>query len=162
MSFPRILIVLLATLAVGVGLAACGGDDNSASTTAAPTSKAASSTTKAAAATTKPAAAATSPAASGAAGDVVKVTAKDFQFDPAAVQAPANKQVTFQLTNSGSATHTLTVYEDAAYTKKVAGASVQASGGKQGEFNVTFPNAGDFYFRCEIHPSQMHGQIKVS
>jgi len=161
MSFPRILIVLLATVAVGVGLAACGGDDNTSSTTAAPTSKPASATTKPAAATS-PAAAATSPAASGAAGDVVKVTAKDFEFDPAAVDAPASKQVTFQLTNAGSATHTLTVYEDDAFTKKVSGASVQASGGKEGEFTVTFPNAGDFYFRCEIHPSRMHGEIKVS
>jgi plastocyanin len=161
MSFPRILIVLLATVAVGVGLAACGGDDNSPSTTAAPTSKAASATTKPAG-SSSPAAAATSPAASGAAGDVVKVTAKDFEFDPAAVEAPANKQVTFQLTNSGSATHTLTIYQDDAYTKPVTGASVQASSGKQGEFTVTFPNAGDFYFRCEIHPSRMHGEIKVS
>ncbi len=149
MSFPRILLVLLAALTVSVGLAACGGDDNesnSSAKTAAPTSKAT---------------AATSPAASGAAGEVIKVTAKDFEFDPADVDAPANKQVTFQLTNSGSATHTLTVYEDDAYTKPVSGASVQASGGKQGEFNVTFPKTGDFYFRCEIHPSRMKGEIKV-
>ncbi len=148
MSLFRLVLVLFAGAAVSVGLVACGDDDDDAGDGTA------------AATTAAPDGGGTSPAASGAAGDVVKVTAKDFAFDPADVDAPANNEVTFQLTNSDSATHTLTVYEDDAYTKKVSGASVQVSGGKEGEFNVTFPKTGEFYFRCDIHP-QMQGEIKV-
>ena len=150
MFSPRILIVLFAAMAVSVGLVACGGDDNEST-----------SASTAPARTTAPAAGATTPASSGAAGEVLKVTAADFKFDPADVDAPLGKAVTIQLTNTGQAPHTLTVYSDDAHTKKVAGAEARAAAGQKGEFTVTFDKAGDYYFRCEVHPTKMTGEIKV-
>ncbi|HET8944368.1 MAG TPA: cupredoxin domain-containing protein [Dehalococcoidia bacterium] len=160
----RVILALFSVLAIGVGLVACGDDDNGSNNPPAATSKPAGATTKPAAATTKPAAATTNPAGAttNPAAEVIKVTARDFSFDPGDFNAPLNKEATIELTNSGNAAHTLTVYEDDAHTKKLAGASVQVSAGNTGEFNVTFTKAGDYYFRCEFHPTQMTGEIKVS
>ena len=159
----RVILALFTALAIGVGLVACGDDDNGSSNPPAATSKPAA-TTKAAGATTKPAGATTKPAGATTkpAAEVIKVTAKDFSFTPGDLNAPLNKEATIELTNSGNVAHTLTVYEDDAHTKKLSGASVQVSAGKTGEFNVTFTKAGDYYFRCEFHPTQMTGEVKVS
>ena len=159
MVSPRILIVLFAAMVVSVGLVACGGDDNSSATA----TKAPAATTARAAggsATPKAVAGSTTPASAAAA--VLKVTASDFKFEPTSVDAPVGKEVTMQLTNTGSAPHTLTVYSDDAHTKKVAGAEARASSGQKAEFKVTFDKAGEYYFRCEIHPTKMSGEIKVN
>lgn len=145
----RILIVLFAAMAVSVGLVACGGGDNEST-----------SATTAPARTTAPAGVATTPASTGAA-EVLKVTAADFKFEPSDVDAPLGKEVTFQLTNTGSTTHTLTVYSDEAHTQRVTGAEARAAAGQKAEFTVTFDKAGNYFFRCEIHPTQMKGEIKV-
>jgi len=56
----------------------------------------------------------------------------------------------------------MTVYADDKYADKVQGADTGTiSAGKNGQFTVTFDKAGDFFFRCEIHPTQMKGQIAV-
>ena len=93
----------------------------------------------------------------------VNVTAADFSFEPAAVEVASGSEVTFNLQNDGSAPHTLTLYSDADFTTPIDGASTgNVSGGGSDSFTVTFDEAGGFFFRCEIHPGQMQGEITVS
>jgi len=63
------------------------------------------------------------------------------------------------LNNQGTATHTLTVYKDDKFTEQVSGADTKnVSAGSKGEFKTTF-TAGEYYFRCERHPTQMQGEF---
>ena len=76
--------------------------------------------------------------------------------------AAAGDAVTLTLTNGGNAPHTLTVYEDEAYTTAGADADTgTVAGGGEGAFTATFNDSKTYYFRCEIHPSQMMGTITV-
>jgi plastocyanin len=100
------------------------------------------------------------PAAGGSA-ETIEVTAEDFSFSPDALDATAGQAVEVELTNDGSAPHTLTVYEDEDYATPVEGADTgTVSGGESGSFSVTFDEA-KYYFRCEVHPTQMQGEINV-
>jgi plastocyanin len=125
-------IVLVAAVAV----AACGGDDevdgDGTATTAA------------------------------AGPDVISVVAADFSFDPIELEATKGDPITVEVTNAGSAPHTLTVYKDEEYAEAVEGADTgNISGGGTGEFTATFDEAGNYFFRCDIHPTQMEGELIV-
>jgi len=103
-------------------------------------------------------AATTAPAASS--GDSVSVEAKDFSFDPTSFTVAAGEEVTVTLNNTGNAGHTLTVYTDEEYSDPVDGAETSVNAGETGEFKATF-EGGEYYFRCEVHPSQMTGTLEA-
>ena len=84
-----------------------------------------------------------------AAGDVA-VTIKDFNFDPAAIQASVGQTVTF--TNEDSAPHTATLDDGTCTTPNIT------NGGSDG---LTFSAAGTYPFHCDVHPN-MKGTITVS
>jgi len=89
----------------------------------------------------------------------VEVDAADFSFLPNALDVDAGIDLTFVLSNADSAPHTLTVYSDADFTEAVVGADTgNVPGGTVGEF-VTTLDAGGYFFRCEVHPSQMQGTV---
>jgi plastocyanin len=139
--------VLLAGVALLVGLTACGSDDKSSS----------GATSRA----TTPAGGATNAATGETGATSVQVVAKDFSFDPDSFTVAAGKDVTITLNNQGSATHTLTVYKDEAFTEPVAGADTKnVSGASKGEFTTTFA-AGEYYFHCQRHPTQMQGEFEA-
>jgi plastocyanin len=144
----------VAVAGVAIAAAACGGGSgyggSSDNTTQAP----------AAAPTSAPTTANLAGGAGGSAAQMT-VTAQDFSFDPDEIKAAKGSQVEIDFKNAGSATHTFTVYSDENFTQAVAGGdSGRVSGG--GTATVKFA-AGDkdLYFRCEIHPTQMHGEIAV-
>lgn len=89
----------------------------------------------------------------------VEIDAADFSFSPDAVDVAADTELTFVLANTGSAPHTLDVYTDEGYSEPVEGASTgNVPGGTVRDFKATLA-AGDYFFRCELHPGQMQGTI---
>jgi len=155
MKLIRIAALGAAAIILSVGAVACG-DDNDAGDNGGGLTPSAQPTNPP---VTTPEATAIEPAGEDAG---LAVTAADFSFTPAALEATAGEAVTVTLTNGGDLPHTLTVYEDDAYTTAVAGADTGTiAGGGEGEFTVTFEEAKAYYFRCEIHPSQMQGTITV-
>ncbi len=152
MKLIRIAALGAVAIILSIGVVACGSDDDGAGDNE-------GGPTPSAQPTIPPV---TTPAET--AGEVagLAVTAADFSFTPAAPEATAGEAVTVTLTNGGRAPHTLTVYEDEAYTAAVADADTGTiAGGGEGEFTVTFEAAKAYYFRCDIHPSQMQGTITV-
>ena len=141
MKVLRIVLLLVAsTLVLGV-VAACSDDDDEEDDGGQP--------------------AATTAAAGGGASDSVTVEGKDFSFDPDTFTVAAGKEVTITLDNTGSAPHTIDVYTDEEYTDAVDGAETgNVDGGETGEFKATF-EGGEYYFRCEVHPSQMTGEFEA-
>jgi plastocyanin len=107
-----------------------------------------------------------SPTASGGApAGEVAVTAADFSFTPPNFSVSGGSDTTITLTNSGNVSHTLNIYTDADYTQAIDGAATgRVSPGASGEFTLTSAQVGsatELYFRCEVHPLAMTGEITV-
>lgn len=144
MKIRRIIGLSLITATTGIAVLGCGGGDDESST---------SSPTRAAA---------TSPETTQAGESaIIEVEVKEFSFTPDTFEVEAGSPVTVRLTDKGLSLHTLTVFEDEAFTTPVPGADVAVSPTQPGEFTVTFDEAGTRYFRCGIHPDQMQGEITV-
>jgi plastocyanin len=90
------------------------------------------------------------------------VEMRDFSFNPTSFDAPKGRPYNITATNSGSTRHTLNVYKDAAFTLPLSvDAHIELEpGAAQGLF-VKFDDVTTYYYRCEIHPQQMQGQIHV-
>jgi plastocyanin len=155
MKLLRVLLLLSASLLLVAAVSACGDDDDDDEDNG-----------DGAAATTAPAddgddAATTAPADGGGGEGTVEVEAQDFAFVPASFAVTADEEVTVTVNNTGSAPHTLTVYTDEEYTDAVTDADTGTlNGGETGEFTATF-SGGEYYFRCEVHPGQMTGQLEA-
>ena len=147
----RAVLPLLSILLLVV--AACGGS----SASQAPSSAAASSVSSAPSASTAPSGSAA------AGGATLHVGMRDFTFALDKSSLPPATAVDVTADNGGEAPHTITFYTDAAYTSKVAGAdSGSVAAGASKEFSFTPPDGATvLFFRCEIHPTQMTGQIDV-
>ena len=142
MKVLRIALLLAASILVLGAVAACSDDDDEEDDGETP--------------------AATTPASDGGGGgNAVTVEGKDFSFDPESFTITAGEEATVTLNNTGSAPHTLDVYTDENYENAVDGAETgNVDGGETGEFKATF-EGGEYYFRCEVHPTQMMGEFEA-
>jgi len=144
------LLGLVALIVGTVLVIACGSGSSDKTATSQP---AASSPARA----TAPAAAATG------GGRALNVSARDFLFDPNKPSAKKGQTVTINFKNDGSTSHTFTLYTDEDHTKAVANgdSGMVAAGGSKTLTVAIAADSGDLYFRCEIHPTQMMGEISV-
>ncbi len=142
-----------------LGVAACGGDDDENTAAATATRPAAATSAPTTAVTAAVTAGATAAAATTAVGTgAATITASDFKYAEQDVTTKAGS-VKLTLNNTGSAPHTLTLYTDAGYTKRVDGGDTgRVVGGGTGEVTVDLA-AGQYFFRCEVHPSPMQGEL---
>jgi plastocyanin len=153
-------VALLALVAVG-----CSGGTSNADKTATAAAKGGANPTQAA---TTPATSATAAATkatsgsptSGGASKQIAITAKDFSFSADGVDVSKGDMVAITFKNSGATTHTLAFYTDNAYTNPIAGADTgNVSAGDSKPLTVK-ADVGLFY-RCNIHPTQMMGEITI-
>jgi len=106
-----------------------------------------------------------SPTSSGPAGNEVAVIMDDNFFDPAQIAVAADQEITFNLTNEGSAIHNMHIAgADNEYDTDDDAVSDPdlVSGGQVAV--VTWQSAaegGEIDFRCDFHPSEMTGTIAV-
>ena len=98
----------------------------------------------------------------------MKIVAKDFAFEPVDFTLKTSDTdkpegtVVVSFSNQGAVQHSFGLYTNEDFSIKVNGVEIQpvAPGGSG---NTTFQAAtkkADLYFRCEIHPTQMKGEIK--
>ena len=120
-------VVLVAVLTVALVAAGCGGDDDDADVD--------------------------SGSQSGTGGETsVVVSADDFAFDPATVDAEAGETLTLEIQNVGDAPHTFTVDELDIDEEIPSGESI--------EVEVTVPDSGGVDFYCRFHEGRgMKGAI---
>jgi plastocyanin len=139
-------------------VAACGG------AAAPPASSPAASSAAAPSSATASASASIVPSAStGTGGDTLHVGMRDFTFALDKSSIPPATAVDVTADNGGEAPHTITFYTDAQYTQKVTGGdSGTVNAGASKAFSFTPPDGATvLFFRCEVHPTQMTGQIDV-
>jgi plastocyanin len=127
-----------ALVALVFGLAACGGGDDSETSTVTESTTDASS-----------GASGSAPAPSGEAARAEKVEIVDFAYDPDPVTVQVGGKVIWL--NQDSAPHTATA-EDGSFDTGTL---------EQGKLkSETFKQAGTYAYICEIHPD-MHGTVEV-
>jgi nitrite reductase (NO-forming) len=94
-------------------------------------------------------------------GTVVKVTAHNVAFDASCLAAPANTPFQIEFTNMDPGIpHNVAIYTDSSAAKALfTGALV--SGPNTVSYKVPALAPGNYYFRCDVHPTQMVGTFVV-
>ncbi|HEX3606062.1 MAG TPA: cupredoxin domain-containing protein [Candidatus Dormibacteraeota bacterium] len=85
-------------------------------------------------------------------GAQLRITARDFRFDPVTATVPPGSLVTVTLVNAGGVEHS--------FTADSVHASADADPGESNTAPLTSPDSGSFSFHCRWHPS-MTGTITV-
>ncbi|MDP9237811.1 MAG: plastocyanin/azurin family copper-binding protein [Chloroflexota bacterium] len=152
MKLSGVMLAVGAAVLVG-STVACGGGTSNADKTSTAVAKPAGNAT---AATTKQA----STSSAGGAQKQLTITAMDFSFSAPELSVSKGDTIAITFKNGGSATHTLTFYSDAEHTKAIPGADTgSVSGGATKTLSVTADKG--LYYRCNIHPTQMMGEIEI-
>ena len=87
------------------------------------------------------------------------LSAASVAFDTDHLTLAAGEETTLPFNNEDSAAHNLAIYEDDTAQKDLfVGATV--SGGAAIDYEIPPLDKGDYYFRCDIHPS-MDGTVTV-
>jgi len=98
-------------------------------------------------------------------GTTVKVAAKNIAFDTDCLAAPAGKAFTVDFDNQDSGVpHNLEIFTDSSATQRLGGAKDATDivvGPGQATYDVSALDKGTFFFRCDIHPTQMTGTFVV-
>lgn len=147
-------LVATAVLAALVLLAACAGGTNSGApnppTGAAPV-----------AATQAGGGGGGSGGACAPSGTTVTVSAKSLAFDASCLAAPAGQAFTISFDNKDSGVpHNVAIFTNSSATKALFTGAV-ITGPKTVTYHVPALQAGTYYFRCNVHPTTMHGTFVV-
>jgi plastocyanin len=93
-------------------------------------------------------------------GTTVAVSGHDFGFDPQCLAAPANTPFRIEFHDT-QGTHNVAIYTDnAASTALFKGDLV--TGPRDVTYRVPALRAGTYFFRCDVHPTQMTGAFVVA
>jgi plastocyanin len=91
------------------------------------------------------------------------IEARDFSFVPELAAATLGDPVKIDFKNRGSAKHSLSFFEDAANDEPLPRAATEVlDAGAESSLEFEAPaQATTLYFRCEVHPDRMKGELKV-
>jgi len=91
---------------------------------------------------------------------VIKMLAPT-KFDVNELRLPANTEVTVRADNQESGVfHSWSAYTDDSATEKIAGTEL-CTGPCIKEVRFTTPDAGEYFFRCDVHTQVMFGKLVV-
>ena len=141
--------VLILALAVPLALltAACGGEGGDVPTIPSPESPAATETE-------------TGEPSPGGSPVELEVEAEDFAFDSSTYSVPAGATVELKFKNRDEGVpHTFTVYQSEDAQDQIFDTG-QIIGDTEETYDFTAPEAGSYYFQCDVHPD-MNGELVV-
>ena len=97
----------------------------------------------------------------GAGGDEITVTAANIEFDISTIDLPADQPSTIHFVNDDAGVpHNIAIYEDeSASADLFVGDTI--TGPDEIDYAIDPLAAGDYYFRCDVHPD-MNGTVNVS
>jgi plastocyanin len=96
-------------------------------------------------------------------GVTVDLVAKNIAFDKKTISVPSGAKITVNFDNQDTGIpHNFAVYQDQSATKAIFKGDV-ITGPKKTTYTFTAPSKpGTYFFRCDIHPTQMTGQLIVT
>ena len=91
----------------------------------------------------------------------IDLTAQNLAFNMDTINVPAGGQITVKFTNMDSMPHNFSIYTDSTATTAIFQGQI-ISGSSAAVYKFTAPaKAGNYFFRCDVHPQQMTGQFIV-
>jgi len=94
-------------------------------------------------------------------GSVVKVMAQNSAFNTSCLAAPAGKPFTIEFMNMDAGVpHNVSIYTDSTATTALFKGKLVV-GSATGAYHVPALKPGTYYFRCDVHPTQMFGTFVV-
>ncbi len=93
---------------------------------------------------------------------VIELTAEDIAFDKKTITAPAGAAVTLNFNNKDSGIpHNFALYKSSDAKDMIfQGEIITGPGQIKYQFNVP-ATPGTYFFRCDVHPTQMTGDFVV-
>jgi plastocyanin len=99
-----------------------------------------------------------SPDGGGGGVQTLEISAEGLAFSTDVLMAEPG-EVEVEFTNNAGFPHNFSVYHDEAYTDSLAAGEIISEGTDVVELGELA--AGEYYFRCDVHPAQMQGELTV-
>ncbi len=114
-------------------------------------------------ATTAPAGTTAGTTAPAGGGTQLTITAQNYAFDKQTLTAPAGSTVTLTFTNKDSGVpHNVAFYTDNSASTAIYKGQI-VTGPTTTTYTFTAPSTkGNYFFRCDVHPSSMYGTFVVT
>jgi plastocyanin len=94
-------------------------------------------------------------------GPVLYLSAQDRQFDKNKISADANKELSIIVVNNDAAPHNVAIYTNEQAEEEIFVGETFSGPGEVREYYFVAPDEGDYFFRCDVHPTTMTGQFQV-
>ena len=148
-----VLIAFVALIVLALSLAGCAAGSTPTATTTTTSSSPPTTTTSSQPPTT------TSTAAQSVS---VDLAAKNIKFDKSTITVPAGAQVSIVFDNQDAGIpHNFALYTDSSAATSIYVGQI-VTGPKKITYTFTAPGTpGNYYFRCDVHPTQMTGTFVV-
>jgi plastocyanin len=89
-----------------------------------------------------------------------RLAAENLRFDKDQLDFPAASAISLVFENREAVPHNFALYEDEGGEALFTGDIVNTAG--EATYEFTTPEAGSYYFQCDVHPDQMNGKVVVS
>ncbi len=97
-----------------------------------------------------------------ASGDVIDLVAQGIAFDTGCIQPSANTAWTIHFDNKDTATtHNVSIYPSSTQLTSPIEQGKIITGPATTDYQVPALKPGTYYFQCDVHPTQMNGQVTV-
>lgn len=98
------------------------------------------------------------PAPDATAADVVRIAADNIAFDQAELSVPADRPFSVVFENREPVPHNVAIYTDASAAQALFVGEIFAGPGER-TYAVPALAAGTYFYRCDVHPTQMKGTL---
>lgn len=92
---------------------------------------------------------------------MLTIVAESNRFDKDELRAPANTEVTLELENKDAGVlHNVSIYESSDVSETIYQGELFTGEATQ-TYTFETPDAGEYFFRCDVHPDTMTGTFIV-
>jgi plastocyanin len=88
------------------------------------------------------------------------IAADNLEFDKSELDFPAASEITLKFENHEPVPHNVSIYQSKGGEVIFEGPVLQSEG--EADYEFTTPEAGSYYFQCDVHPDQMNGTVNVA
>ena len=92
---------------------------------------------------------------------VVNVVAQGIAFDTGCIEVPAGRPFTIAFDNRDATQHNVGIYTDSSATTSLAPPGELITGPSTIDYRIPVQEPGTYFFRCDVHPTQMVGEFRV-